>query len=144
MKWISAVLIIIGWYVIYRMNSSFQRRNDTRVLVDRAVAGIKAGMEDATEFWMDSKMSKEGARSFVTLMVSKIDIVEVYVRILKKRGFDQGDEFSGRIARFRSKATLDADSREVSKAYAGKAVSINRLAVSMVSDLESFLADMYG
>ena len=103
---VSAVLVITGWFVIYRNAQKLSTRSETKAVVDSAFSSLKLLTDTSMDFWL-SRGRDMSSSEFEVKMSYLFTQFSQSVSILEKRGLKLNQE---KISELIGITTLDCES----------------------------------
>ncbi|HIF9481643.1 hypothetical protein ACWU37_10775 [Photobacterium damselae subsp. damselae] len=86
--YVSLLLVIIGWLIVYNNAKKLATRNETKALIDDTVR-VMNQLEDLTvTYWLAGRKSRIDTDEFILLTSAKIQILSYKLNIVEQRKVD--------------------------------------------------------
>lgn len=82
---VSILLVIAGWFVVYRNAKRLATRNETKSILDSALSALDCLENLAVDYWLSGRQKRKDTDEFILLISAKLLTFHNRLELLKKR-----------------------------------------------------------
>ncbi|MFA0263182.1 hypothetical protein AB4497_12055 [Vibrio cyclitrophicus] len=105
---LSLVIVMVGWYVIYRNACKIATRSESKALVDTALSQLESATKLALDYWLSGRRVRDDFSTYELTVMGSITRLAITIEVLEQRGLNL-TEINDKLGEFSKVSTLDAE-----------------------------------